>query len=151
MLSEDLSRAILPHLEMYEARIAVAGIRYGSVAYIAFGSGVTTPHKKHSSTTHYPVEMEFGSDYWELVQDGNIMLDSNFSNVNAARAEIGSLLIGRRVLGIVTEGAESRLVLDADTSIRSRVAQEPASGFLYSFHVARGPTWETVDGISTIQ
>lgn len=110
-------------------------------------------HKAHLPTMNYPVEMEFGSDYWEIIQDGNIIMDSNFSNVDAARAKISSLLIGRKVQGIgVRESeSESRLELDSNIIVRSRVAQEPASGFLYSFHVEGGPTWETVDGISTRQ
>ena len=151
MLVEDLNKAVLPHLEPYEARISAAGIRYGSVAYIGFGDGVTTPHKTHVPTTSYPVEVEFGADYWEVSQGGNVLMDSSFTNVDAARAKIGSLLIGRRVQGLITIGNESRLELDEDITLRSRVAPEPASGFLYSFHAAGEPTWETVDGVSTGQ
>ena len=151
MLIEDLNKAVLPYLEEYEARIGTAGIRYGSVAYIAFGNGVTTAHKAHLPTTHYPVEMEFGADYWEIIRGGDVLMDSNFSNVDAARTEINSLLIGRKVQGIVVTENESQLELEGDIILRSRVAQEPASGFLYSFHVAQGPVWETVDGVSTRQ
>lgn len=148
MLVEDLNKAVFTYLEAYEARIGAAGIRYGSVAYIGFGDGITTPHKKHVPTTNYPVEMEFGADYWQITQSGNLLMDSNFSNVDAARTKLGCLLIGRRVEDLITIGNESRLELDDNITLRSRVTPEPDSGFLYSFHAAGGPTWETVDGVS---
>jgi hypothetical protein len=44
----------------------------------------------------------------------------------------------------------STLSFDGGLVWTSRLSQDPASGFLYSFDVDGGPSWETVDGVSVV-
>lgn len=148
--SKSLRDAILPHTIIYESRVSACGVRYGSVLYIAFGEGLTKPHLGRASTTQYSVELEVGSDSWVLVNCGDIILDSEFSDIERARDTLNGSLLGRKMLDFEVAQSESTIIFDGNTILKSGIVPEPASGFLYSFQAKDGPTWETIDGV-TIQ
>lgn len=138
----------MSYLEAYDYCISAAGIRYGSVAYIAFGNSVKISHKKHEQTMEYPVEIEFGSDEWQITQNEYTLLNSDFSDINIAREIISRVIVGNKVRNIAFCKITSAIKFDCDTIFTSRISHDPASGFLYSFHVIGGPSWETIDGVS---
>ena len=142
-----LRTAMLPYLEKYNFVISAAGIRYGSVAYIAFGQGLLQRHSGRAETTKYPVEIEFGSDRWKLVHDASILVDSEICDQDAVRKILAKYLVGKKVIDIVVTGNESRIEFDSHTFLISEISYDPASGFLYSFQAENEPAWETVDGI----
>ena len=147
MSSRDLLRSsIMPYLNTYRGRISASGIRYGSVLYVAFGKGISKAHVGRASTTRYPVELEIGSDTWVLTKDNDMILDSQFDNIQEARSEIHNILVGRKMLDIETTQTEGIVTFDANLVLRSCIVPEPGSGFLYSFQVQNGPEWETLDG-----
>jgi hypothetical protein len=146
--NSSLKEAIFPYLAGHEFLISAAGIRYGSVAYLAFGQGTPKEHQGRATTTQYPIELEIGSDDWNLMRDGTDLIDSKFDNVDRARERLQELLVGRKISDINSTDNESRIVFDDGMSLCSRIGSEPASGFLYSFQAERGPTWETIDGIA---
>lgn len=149
MLPESsLKEAIFSYLARHEFLISAAGIRYGSVAYLAFGQGMPKEHRGRAATTQYPVELEIGSDDWKLTRDEAHLIDSEFDNVDKAREQLQKLLVGRKVSDIQSSGDESRIVFDDGMSLCSRLGPDPASGFLYSFQAERGAIWETIDGIT---
>ena len=141
---------ILPYLEEFDCRISASGIRYGSVAYIAFGRAREKPHKGRPSTFHYPVEIEMGSDYWTIERNGEILLDSCFSDVDRAREKL-QVLNGRKLCDIDIQASYGVFELDDGISWISSIISRPASGYLYSFQAENGPTWETLDGVSVQQ
>jgi hypothetical protein len=149
-MSPELSirDAIFPFLEKYRFCVSACGIRYGSVLYVAFGECVTQAHQGRPDTTHYPVEFEFGADDWHANNNGKRIIDSQFDDIDDARSKLRDLLVGRRLIDVVTADDESQIIFNEECILLSRIAPEPASGFLFSFHVEDGPTWETVDGQS---
>lgn len=144
---ENLSQAILPRLKRHDFIISAAGIRYGSVAYVSFGQGMVEKHSGRADTTRYPCELEFGSDVWRLIRDGQILLDSENCDQDATRRIISESLVGSRLVDIKTDKNESIVRFEKDTSLISEVSSEPASGFLYGFQAENEPAWETVDGV----
>lgn len=148
--SKLLRDAILLHTIRYESRVSACGVRYGSVLYIAFGEGLTKPHLGRASTTKYSVELEVGSDSWVLTNYGDIILDSEFSDIERARDTLNGSLLGRKMLDIEVSQSESTITFDGNMKLKSGIVPAPASGFLYSFQAKYGPTWETLNGV-TIQ
>jgi hypothetical protein len=142
----SLAEMILPHLKDYGSLISAAGIRYGSVAYIAFGEPKEELHSGRASTLEYPVELEIGADDWALVQGDIRILDSNFENVDEARIANGRALLGKKLQDISLSGNESVLKFSERLELWSQLTSSPSSGFLYSFQGAGGGGWETVDG-----
>ena len=106
MLSDNLYNLMLPHLKEYKARVTASGIRYGSVAYIAFGQGIITQHKSYLATKSYPVEIEFGADYWSIIQNGRTAIESNFHDIQVTRKKIESLLVDRTIRGIFANDSD---------------------------------------------
>lgn len=144
---ENLCQAILPRLKRHDFIISAAGIRYGSVAYVSFGQGMVEKHSGRADTTRYPCELEFGSDVWRLIRDGQILLDSENCDQDAARRIISESLVGSRLIDIKTDKNEIIVGFEKDTFLISEVSSEPASGFLYGFQAENEPAWETVDGV----
>lgn len=146
----SLRDAVFPYLEPYSFVISATGIRYGSVAYIAFGQSELKQHRNRASTKQYPVELEIGSDNWSLIRDGERLIDSRFIDANEAREKLEQLLVGQTVIDICLLEGESRIAFSDGITLCSQVGTDPASGFLYSFQVEKGPTWETIDGASLL-
>jgi hypothetical protein len=105
-------------------------------------------HQNRASTEQYPVELEIGSDNWNLIRDGESLIDSRFIDANEAREKLKQLLVGQTIIDIRLIEGESRIAFSDRITLCSQVAADPASGFLYSFQVEKGPTWETIDGAS---
>jgi hypothetical protein len=143
-----LAGAIWPYAAKHGFQISAAGIRYGSVLYIAFGQGVSKIHRATAATTQYPVELEFGSDNWKLIRAKSCLLDSGFSDVNDARNRLQDLLVGNRIIGIELSESISCVLFNDEINLCSEISSAPEAGFLYSFYVEGGPSWETVDGIN---
>lgn len=146
-LQQSLKERIFPWLQQYDFRISAASVRYGSVSYIAFGQA-TEKHYGRFSTTHYSADLQFGADVWELLEGSNVLLDSCFEDITAARELIEARLVGLRVTDIDMLEDHSSVYFDNGLIWRSEISPEPASGFLYTFDVDNGPCWETVDGHS---
>jgi hypothetical protein len=144
---ENLSQAVLSRLKRHGFTVSAAGIRYGSVAYVCFGQGVVEKHSGRADTTRYPCELEFGSDVWRLIREGQILLDSENFDQEIARIIISKSLVGSRILDIKVHKNESIVVFEKDTLLISEISSEPASGFLYGFQAENEPAWETVDGV----
>lgn len=135
-------------LAEYGRSVAGSGIRYGSVLYLGLGNSKRKKVTDKLETTVYHIEVELGADEWVLMgPDGEIM-NSAFADTKSARKILSDLLVGKNILDIELDNVESRIVLDHGLSIISKIDSEPASGFLYSFYVEGGPSWETIDGIS---
>jgi hypothetical protein len=150
-LVQPFSDNILPYLERYEFRIAAAGVRYGSVAYISFGSGFPEMTSRGTSLVRYPVAIEFGADDWVLFREGKEILNSSFEDRELARAILARHMIGKTLTAIEMTPTDSTLSFDGGLGWTSRLSEDPASGFLYSFDVDGGPSWETVDGVSVVE
>jgi hypothetical protein len=118
------------------------------VAYLGFGVGVSKALAPRISPVEFPVEIEFGADDWVLSNDEAEILSSHFENRELARGLLARHLIGKTVAGIEIAPTHSTVSFDGDLVWTSSLDPDPASGFLYSFYVDGGPTWETVDGIS---
>ena len=137
-----------PYLAEYDSRVSYAGVRYGSVLYLSFGNPVRQRATRNICVDVYPVAIEFGADDWSLIHAGKEVLNSDFADVHSVRENLKEWLIGRTVLAVELLGSSSTVTLDDDWVLVSRIDRDPASGFLYSFHVDGGPSWETVDGVS---
>jgi hypothetical protein len=75
-------------------------------------------------------------------------LYSGFSDVNDARNRLQDLLVGNRIIGIELSESISCVLFDDEINLCSETSSAPEAGFLYSFYVEGGPSWETVDGIN---
>lgn len=142
---------ILPYLETYEFRVASAGVRYGSLAYISFGPGFPEVTTRGTSLIRFPVAIEFGADDWILSRDGKEILNSSFEDRELAREILSHQLIGKTLTAIEMTPTHSTISFQEDLVWTSRLSPDPASGFLYSFDVDGGPSWETVDGVSVVE
>jgi hypothetical protein len=91
---------ILPYLGEYEFRVAVAGVRYGSLAYISFGPGFPEVTTRGTSLVRFPVAIEFGADYWVLSREGEEILNSSFEDRELARAILAHHMIGKTLTTI---------------------------------------------------
>lgn len=143
-----LKAAVWPSLEKYHFLVSAAGIRYGSVAYVAFGNVTHTAHRGRATTSQYPVELDIGSDHWQLTQNGKQLISSDFGNVDRAREQLQALLAGKKVIDVELDDKESAIVFDHGMRLLSKTGSTPASGFLYSFQADKDASWETIDGFN---
>jgi hypothetical protein len=144
----SFKEAIFPYLEKYQFCIGACGVKYGSVAYIAFGELIIETRPGKHQLYHYPVNLLFGADIWDLSQEGKLIMNSDFENVHTTRSKLEELLIGRTLVDIVTVEDESHVIFSEGLILSSYIMSEYASDFLFSFYVENGPIWETIDGKS---
>jgi hypothetical protein len=142
----SIKERIFQYLKDFDFIVSASGVRYGSVIYIAFGIGEIRSHASRADTTHYPIELEFGSDYWELIREDRVLINSEFWDVDSARILLNDTLVGRTVCDLAVNEQQSVIIFDEDTLLISRIYKAPASGFLYSFQTRDQDVWETVDG-----
>jgi hypothetical protein len=138
---------IHPRIESAGNRISYAGVRYGSVIYLAFGS----PRRDRivrRIVDIYPVEIELGADEWQLTRRGELVMDSDFEDVRKARSDLLDWLPGRMVTALVTENGTSRIEMDGGWLLSSQIAPDPASGFTYALAFDGGDGGESLDGLS---
>lgn len=139
-------QAILSSLQRYSSKVNGAGIRYGSVAYLAFGESWQDEHIGRASTRQYSVEIEVGADRWSLLDGSRKVLDSNFSNIDEARTVWSDALMGRKLLDVGIVSDQAKIIFDHNFALTAVISKTPASGFLFSYQERNGPDWETVDG-----
>jgi hypothetical protein len=147
MLITEAGKLLQSYIDRYDGKISAAGIRYGSVAYIGFGLAFIRTHKQHLDTTHYPIEIEMGTDYWRISKDDAILLESNFTKVDDARKKISNILVDK-----VVKRIDFGRVITIETSdgilIDMEISENPSSGFSLSVDVDGELSWETIDGLS---
>jgi hypothetical protein len=148
-MNKSFSDAILPYIRRYEGRVSACGVKYGSVMYITFGEGIDTPSVRNLLITVYSATLTFGADDWFLINCGDTILDSEFSDIGQARDLLNNVLIGRKLLDIKIDKNDSVIIFDNDLILKSAItSEEPASGFLHSFYLRDGPIWVTIDGVT---
>ena len=135
-----------PHLAKHGFIVSASGIRYGSVAYLGFGEGTPKQITPAISAVVYPVEIEIGADEWILSNNDTSIITSRYIGVIEARKIIENTIVGKIIKEIRTSVDGSTILFQGDIVLRSILTPIPASGFLYSFSVVDGPSWETLDG-----
>lgn len=142
----SIKQRVFERLKDFDFTVSASGVRYGSVIYIAFGIGEIRSHVSRADTIHYPIELEFGSDYWELIRGDRVLINSEFWDVDSARMLLNDNLVGRTVCDLTVNEQQSVIMFDENTLLKSRIYKDPSSGFLYSFQTGDKDVWETVDG-----
>lgn len=145
-----LREIIFSHTAKHNNTISACGIRYGSVLYFAFGLGAFKRLPSGNFTIEHQVELECGANDWVIMDANGIILDSNFNDIHLTRPVVSSLFVGKKMIDFVAAQNESIITFDDGMVVKSIIECMPGSGFLYSFHVVGGPSWETIDGV-TIQ
>lgn len=147
-LLQPFDRNIIPYIEKYQRRVSVAGIRYGSLAYLGFGPGTLERITHKSEVMRYPIAIEIGADEWIMTKDGIEIINSDFESVVWAREIMEKYLIGRIFEAIDISSSRSTIYFDDDLRMTSRVQSgEYCSGFLYCFSTKDGQYWDTNNGI----
>lgn len=148
-----LVQEVHAQITKYASIITQAGIRYGSVAYIAFGEGREVTRSRHSALKHFPVEIEFGADHWVLYSSGQELVSSDswngsFSETELVRSLLEKSLIGTQVTAIDCSETEFTIEIEPNLVWKSRIclSPKPASGFLLSLSWDHDSVWETLDG-----
>ncbi len=148
-----LVQEIRSQITKYESIIAQAGIRYGSVAYIAFGERRDVTRSTQSSLTSYSAEIEFGADHWVLYSRDQKLVsadswDGSFAEAELVRDILEKSLIGKKVTAIECNETEFTIEIKPNLVWKSRICSspKPASGFLLSFSWDHDSVWETLDG-----
>lgn len=145
---EPFYQYVISTLQESTTEVTGAGIRYGSVAYLGFGRPKLRKITSRLSGQVYPFELELGADHWEVRAGKSALLCSEFEDVEKARKDLGRALLGSRLRAIDVADKMGTIRFDRQLILLSHISDEPGSGFLYSFHVDSGPSFETVDGIN---
>lgn len=148
MNSQSLESLLRGAIEDHRSVVSAAGIRYGSVMYIAFGTGKIKPVTRSIMALIYPVEIEIGSDSWHLCKSDANVIGSEYENIEKVRDELQNLLVGRKLRQVLPESGRILFKFSDEVTLHADVRVDQASGFLYSLSVEGRGTWETLDGIT---
>ena len=144
--SNTLGSIALSAVAKHGGCVSAAGIRYGSVLYLAFGQARLSNVTQDIQSKIYPVELEIGADDWKLSRNDRLILDSRFTNSRNARFTLSDNLVTQKINDIVLYDRTLDLVFSQNTVLSVVVRPSPASGFLYSLYIDGVGSWETLDG-----